>query len=245
MDKELGLRILDVRERVVSNFDRGDWEELGLLTGFTDLITNHPRLLRSLNWGDEDYSGNALSIIRTMAARDPSVLGHIETILNRRYPDESHYVSAKPSAKKLTFAPHVFDVPDLTLDNELVAVMMPFRKEFEHVYESVRQACAASGFRCLRADDIWEESAIIQDIFNLLLRARIVVVDFSGKNPNVMYETGIAHTLGKIVIPLTQSLEDVPFDMVHHRVLKYLPNSEGYSALRVALEAKLRQLSMS
>src|ERR1035441_10621327 len=54
-------------------------------------------------------------------------------------------------------------------------------------------------------------------VFNLVFRAGVVLVNFTGKNPNVMYETGIAHTLGKIVIPISQSLDDVPFDMKHHR----------------------------
>jgi len=84
---------------------------------------------------------------------------------------------------------------------------------------------------------------IIQDIFNLILKSRIVIVDFTGRNANVMYETGIAHTLGKLVVPISQSITDVPFDMAHHRVLKYLPNQEGYAELRTKLAAKLGQLS--
>src|SRR5437867_1779166 len=143
MDKELGHRILALRERIVSHFDAGDWEEIGFITGHSDAI-------------------NA--------------------------------------------------------------------------------ACVAAGLRSLRADDIWEESTVIQDIFNLLLRARIVVVDFTGRNPNVMYETGIAHTLGKLVVPVSQSLSDVPFDMAHHRCLKYLPNAEGYSDLTNKLTTKLAQV---
>jgi hypothetical protein len=66
-----------------------------------------------------------------------------------------------------------------------------------------------------------------------------VVVDFTGRNPNVMYETGIAHTLGKHVVPISQSVGDVPFDMSHHRVLKYLPNKEGFEVLRNKLRSKL------
>ena len=96
---------------------------------------------------------------------------------------------------------------------------------------------------CLRADDIWEETAIIQDVFNLIFRAQVVIVDFTGKSPNVMYETGIAHTLGKHVIPISQSLDDVPFDMIHHRTLKYLPNNEGYEKLQHSLKKKLSQFS--
>ena len=58
MDLELGKKIIAIRERIVSNFDHGHWEEVGLLTGFSDLIDGHQRLLRSLSWGDEDYAGN-------------------------------------------------------------------------------------------------------------------------------------------------------------------------------------------
>jgi hypothetical protein len=59
-----------------------------------------------------------------------------------------------------------------------------------------------------------------------------------------MYETGIAHTLGKHVIPISQSLDDVPFDMAHHRILKYLPNSEGYLELSSRLQSRLKSLAV-
>jgi hypothetical protein len=70
----------------------------------------------------------------------------------------------------------------------------------------------------------------------------VVVVDFTNKNPNVMYETGIAHTLGKHVVPITQSLYDLPSDMQHHRVLQYLPNGEGLRTLEQSLGKKLASL---
>jgi hypothetical protein len=72
----------------------------------------------------------------------------------------------------------------------------------------------------------------------------VVVVDFTGKNANVMYETGIAHTLGKHVVPISQSLDDVPFDMRHHRVARYLANREGFAALRATLKEKLKQFAV-
>ena len=130
------------------------------------------------------------------------------------------------------------------MEVDLVAVMMPFSAEFAAVYEAIKQATNRCSLRCLRVDDIWEESAIIQDIFNLIFKAQVVIVDFSGKNPNVMYETGIAHTLGKHVIPISQTLDDVPFDIRHHRVLRYLPNTEGMLKLSSDLATKLRQVSV-
>lgn len=244
MDAALGNRLIELRARIVDGFDAGNWEELGLLTGAMELITRHPRLLRSLSWGDEDYAGNVLTSLRRIVEQDPRTLPIIEAYLDKNFPTDSTYVSAKPSERRITFAPYVFHIPDGYVELDLVAVMMPFAMEFTAVYESIKRATAECGLRCLRADDIWEDTTIVQDIFGLIYRAQAVVVDFSGKNPNVMYETGIAHTLGKHVVPLSQSMEDVPFDMRHHRVLKYLPNKEGLDKLSSDLAAKLRKVSV-
>lgn len=214
-----------------------------MLSGYSDLIDNHPRLLRSLSFGDEDYAGNALSVIRTIAEQDTKALAPVEVYIDERYPGESEYISAKPSARKIMFSPHVFHLPEGSVESDLVAVMMPLRSEFDPVFAAIKAASTDCDFRCLRADDIWEEATIIQDIFNLVFRARLVVVDFTGKNPNVMYETGIAHTLGKLVVPISQSLDDVPFDIAHQRVQKYLANQEGLALLRSKLAEKLNRVS--
>ena len=241
---ELGQRILALRTKIVAQFNAGDWDEVGLLTGFSDLIHGHPRLLRSLSWGDEDYAGNALAVLRQIIERSPQTIDTLEQHVSNKYPDEDHYISARPAERRITFAPSVFQVPASTIvERDLVALMMPFDAAFDSVHQAIRRACTAAGYRCLRVDDIWEESAVIQDIFNLIFNANVVIVDFTGKNANVMYETGIAHTLGKHVVPLSQSLDDVPFDMKNHRVLKYLLNGEGLTSMESKLVQKLQQVS--
>ena len=242
MDLEEGQRVLRIRERIVSNFTAEHWQEVGLLTGFSDLISGHSRLLRSLSWGDEDYSGNVLNILTRIASQDDSAFDVIEKYLDDKFEEETHYVSAKPSETKITFAPSVFEIPNTPIEPDLVAVMMPFHAGLKPVYTSIQSACTAKGYRALRADDIWENSTFIQDIFDLIFCSRIVVVDFSERNPNVMYETGIAHTLGKVVIPITQSFNDIPSDLGHHRALKYLPNDEGYRNLSNELYKRIKTI---
>jgi hypothetical protein len=245
LDTAIVNRIIAARERVAANFGEENWAEVGLLTQSTDLIEGHHRLLRSLSWGDEDYSGNVLVVLRQIVERNRQTLPIIERYLDEKYPGESHFISAKPAERKITFAPHVFHVPEEAYPElDLVAVMMPFDAAFSPVHEAIRQACEAHRLRCVRGDDIWEESVIMQDIFNLIFRAQVVVVDFTGKNANVMYETGIAHTLGKHVVPISQSLDDVPFDLRQHRVAKYLPNGEGLASLRMVLKEKLKQFAV-
>ncbi len=242
MDLESGHRIIKIRERIASNFTQEHWQEIGLLTGSSGIVNTHQRLLRSLSWGDEDYSSNVLEVIQKIASQNPTSLDVIEDYLDKKFEGETHYISAKPSERKITFSPSVFEVPNTPIEPDLVAVMMPFDASLTLVYETIKNACTHNSYRALRADDIWENSTIIQDIFSLIYRSTIVIVDFTGKNPNVMYETGIAHTLGKLVIPITQSLDDVPFDMRHHRALSYYPNQEGLQALANSLSEKLGQI---
>jgi hypothetical protein len=150
---------------------------------------------------------------------------------------------AAQSEGRIAVAPKVFRVPKISAARDAAAVMMPMAPMFDRVYETIRDACADTGFKCQRADDIWEENTIIQDIFNLIYRSHVVIVDFSEKNRNVLYETGIAHTLGKHVVPIARNIDDVPFDIKHHRVLKYSEESDADLAkLRQSLAARLRYI---
>lgn len=143
-------------------------------------------------------------------------------------------------ATKITFSPRVFEVPEaIEPRKNLVAIMMPFGG-FNEVHKAIKTACTEAGLESKRADDIWDNSTILQDIFDLIYAAEIVVSDFTGKNPNVMYETGIAHTLGKHVIPITQTLEHVPSNLHGHRALLYVgANSQGLKKLTADLCERL------
>lgn len=55
-------------------FDASDWKELGYATNTIDYISSHPRLLRSLAWGDSDYRGHILDAIEVILERDPANL---------------------------------------------------------------------------------------------------------------------------------------------------------------------------
>lgn len=144
-----------------------------------------------------------------------------------------------PTERVITFKPSVFQVPEKKLNEKLISVMMPFSANFSGTYSAITRVAEYMDLECLRADDIWNNSTFIQDIFDLIFCSKVVIVDFTGKNPNVMYETGIAHTLGKTVIPITQSLDDIPSDLGHHRALKYYPNEEGLRNLSNELYKRL------
>ena len=139
--------------------------------------------------------------------------------------------------------PKAFRLPtDKVQSQDLVAVMMPFDAKFTPVYAALREAAAEAGMRCQRADDIWKNEHILDDVLELIWTARVVVADLTDKNANVFYETGIAHTIGRDVVLTTQSMEHVPFDLRSIRALTYYPNQEGLAALKDSLRTRLETL---
>lgn len=143
----------------------------------------------------------------------------------------------------LPVRPSVFAIPTQPQSDRLVAVMMPFDPSFDSVYATIETACRAASLECSRADKVWEDATIIQDIFSLIYRSRIVVADLSGSNPNVLYEVGIAHTLGRPVVPIAMEPVSRPFDIGHHRVLGYKTTEDGLIRMAAHLESRLRYLA--
>ena len=142
-------------------------------------------------------------------------------------------------------APKVFRVNPHLQDQRLMSVMMPFDSQFDKVYATLQAAGKAAELRCLRADDIWNDAIVIQDVVSLICESNIVVCDCTGRNANVFYEIGIAHTLGREVILITQNAADIPFDLRHLRFLPYLNNGEGREKLSASLLTRLQTLANS
>ncbi|WP_186309320.1 hypothetical protein [Pseudomonas oryzihabitans] len=136
--------------------------------------------------------------------------------------------------------PALFDLPSSpNIDQLQLSAMMPFGGGFHGTYQAIRAAAARNGMQCDRADTIWQNEAIIDDVAHLIDRSRIVVVDCTGRNANVYYELGLAHAWGKEVILITQSAADIPFDIQHIRYLQYYPNDQGIQGLEDRLSERI------
>jgi hypothetical protein len=99
---------------------------------------------------------------------------------------------------------------------------MPFGGQFDVYYELIyKPAVAGVGLRPIRADSLFGSRAIIQDIWALTKTAAVILADLTSRNPNVFYELGLAHALGKPVCLVSNTTEDIPFDLRHLRVTLY------------------------
>jgi hypothetical protein len=82
----------------------------------------------------------------------------------------------------------------------------------------------------------------MDDIRTSIELADLIVADLTGKNANVFYEVGICHALEKSVLLLAQSMDDVPFDLRHRRVLLYSYTPRGCKRLESSLKAQVNAI---
>ena len=127
---------------------------------------------------------------------------------------------------------------------------MPFASEFDEVYANIQLAFKPNDDNreddvqlvCTRADELVRGGTVMTDILKGIAEAELIIVELTGRNPNVFYELGIAHTTRdeESVVLITQSMDDVPFDVKSYRCVEYSPTPAGFSELRKKLADMVR-----
>jgi hypothetical protein len=101
-------------------------------------------------------------------------------------------------------------------------VAMPYGPEwFQRVRDAIVSTASACGFAVEVSKELGTPGLITDQIWHGIRRADVVVADISGNNPNVFYELGLAHALGKEVVIAAQGIERPPFDVSTSRLLRY------------------------
>jgi len=124
-----------------------------------------------------------------------------------------------------------FDIPVIVRqrareESTEVFVLMPLKREYENIYLKVLKPVIESlGYQVSKADKNLKSGVIIEQIYESIRNASLIVADVSGRNPNVFYELGYANALGKRYVIITRSRRDIPFDIEHLRYFKYRPGS--------------------
>ena len=99
---------------------------------------------------------------------------------------------------------------------------MPFVEDFDDIYQlGIKQSCEENGAYCERVDEQIFTESILERVYNQISKADFIIADMTNRNPNVFYEVGYAHALGKRTILLTQNAKDIPFDLKHYPHIIY------------------------
>jgi nucleoside 2-deoxyribosyltransferase len=100
------------------------------------------------------------------------------------------------------------------------------------------------GHVIVRADQIPTSGLLHLQMAAQLIQADLVVADLTGANPNVYYELGIRHTLGKPCVQILPIGEHLPFDVASMRTIMIDDRSPaGIQAGIEAIQAQVRTLT--
>jgi len=112
-------------------------------------------------------------------------------------------------------SPHTHSAP-------IAFVAMPFKPDLKPIYEKIiAPVLKLYRFEPIRGDEIYKSGDVIDQVVETIQKAELVVCDLTGSNPNVFYELGIAHALGRKTILISQNVVELPFDVKKLRAIPY------------------------
>lgn len=122
---------------------------------------------------------------------------------------------------------------------------LPYRKEFSAVREAIIKGAKEADFQVTSLDQspVSPGSTIGEAIIGEISRCDCTIVDITNRNPNVLYELGLAGGMGKAVLLIAHKddFKDIPFDIRGFRVILYTNDSEGLSSLAKDISLSLRE----
>ena len=113
------------------------------------------------------------------------------------------------------------------------------------VHQTIRQVCGEFGLHASRIDDIEHSDRITDRVLEQIESAEFIVADLSGERPNVYYEIGYAHALGKRPILVRRAGTRLHFDLVVHNTPEYPNITTLREILRRRFEAILGRSNQS
>lgn len=124
-------------------------------------------------------------------------------------------------------------------------VVMQFTEAFNALYtEVIKPTCEKFGLTCIRADDMYTNDLILLDITRSIQECFVLIADVTPDNPNVFYEVGYAHGMGKTTILLSDRKRgNLPFDISGFRTLFYDNTIGGKTAIEERLSKHLRGIT--
>lgn len=194
-----------------------------------------------VKWVRERYKDSRLGFIQTASQLIPSLapkhlsdavvkldvlVGYLEEKLETQKGSTAH--QRKPSdllgsEKKRVFIVMAIDKTD---------------KELEGINHTIKQTCALFGLTTERSDEIQHSGSITNKVKERIRTAGTIIADLSYDKPNVYYELGYAHGLGReqdVILLSSKDLSALPFDVRDLKVIYY----EGVKDLHEELEKRL------
>jgi hypothetical protein len=147
--------------------------------------------------------------------------------------------TAAPSSPLVTAASHALTASHMQNTAFILMWMDPDRPELVDVHQGVKEGFAEFGITAVRADEIQHQDSITNLVLAQIAQSEFLFADLSGERPNVYYEVGYAHALGKRPILYRRKSTVLHFDLSVHNVPEY----ENVTQLRTLLRDRLAAMT--
>jgi hypothetical protein len=122
--------------------------------------------------------------------------------------------------------------PTFEVAKGFVFIAMPMSAEdpaLEDVHHTIKDAAISVGLVAERVDEAATTDRITDRVLESLHRAEFVVADLTYSKPNIYYEAGYAHALGKVPIYIAREGTTIEFDLKDYPVI-FFPNMHKLKA---------------
>ena len=212
-----------------------------VLTRYEKKTRNYKKDKNNLITPQREYIENKMYVNSMSLTQDP---GFLE--------DSNHILFVSKSDKEMTIGTKLPDfsffedmgveLQKIKVNEDKVMCLMPFNRKFDKTKNIIAKACEETGYEFQRSDDelIANNTDLRKSIVRMILEAGVVVAVLDGRNPNVYYEIGIAHSMGKLVLMVVNLSRDDKMksvDLLSNRLITYNNPEELNSKLVKTLNA--------
>ena len=118
----------------------------------------------------------------------------------------------------------------------------PIRRHIEGIIDAALRPALEDKYDLVVAHRISEPGSITKQIITEIYSAKLVVANLTNRNPNVMYELALRHSLGKPVIMIAEKGTPLPSDIVMERTIFYQNDARGVIELRESIAAAEKEI---
>lgn len=189
-------------------------------------VKDYEKTLGNLISPQREYVENKTYVFSSPLVQDPGFLEDANSMLF--VPESSKDMIIKTELPDFSFFENMgIRLSDIKVDENMVMCLMPFNRRFDKTKTVIEDACRQAGYSFHRSDDelIADNTDLRKSIVRMILEAQVVVAVLDGRNPNVFYEIGIAHSMGKLVLMVVNlSREENKWrevDLLSNRLITY------------------------